>query len=65
MSALVAVVTLLISVAMLVVPGGVLFAPFLVGLSLLALVGVLARHADRSVPRHDPAMQGRRWRNGS
>jgi hypothetical protein len=65
MSALVAVVSLFLSVALLPVPGGVVFAPFLLGLSLLALVGVLAGLKDRTVRQHDPALDPRRWRNGS
>jgi hypothetical protein len=60
-----AVVALLLTVATLAVPGGVLFTPFLFGLFLLALVGVLGRLEDRTVRQHDPALDPRRWRNGS
>jgi hypothetical protein len=65
MSALVAVVSLALAVALLPVPGGVLFSPFLFGLFLLALVGVFAGLEDRSVRRHEPVLDPRRWRDGS
>jgi hypothetical protein len=66
MSALVAVVSLFLLVASLPVFGiGVLFALFLFGLFLLALVGVLAGLEDRTVRQHDPVLDPRRWRNGS
>jgi hypothetical protein len=66
MSALVAVVSLFLLVVSLPVIGvGVLVAPFLLGLFLLALVGVLGGLKDRTVRQHNPAMNPRRWRNGS
>jgi hypothetical protein len=60
-----AAAALLLSAAMLPVWGGVLFALFLFGLFLLALVGVLGSLEDRTVRQHDPAMNAKRWRNGS
>jgi hypothetical protein len=60
-----ALAVLVLTVATLPVIGGVLFAPFLFGAFLLALIGVLGGLADRSVRRHDPAMDPARWRNGS
>jgi hypothetical protein len=61
----VAVAALFLTVATLPVMGGVLFALFLFGLVLLALVGVLAGVEDRTVRQHNPAMNPRRWRDGS
>lgn len=61
MSVLVAVVSLFAALALLVVPGGVLFAPFALGLSLLALVGALGGLEDRTVRQHDPPMNPRGW----
>jgi hypothetical protein len=61
----VAVAALLITVATLPVWGGVLFALFLFGLFLLALVGVLGGLEDRTVRQHDPVLDPTRWRNGS
>jgi hypothetical protein len=56
---------LFLTIAALVVMGGVIFAPFLFGLFLLALVGVLGGLKDRAVRQHNPAMNPRRWRDGS
>jgi hypothetical protein len=64
MSAVVAVTCLLLSLALLPVPGGVVFAPFLFGLFLLALLGVFAGLEDRSVRSRQPAMDPRKWRDG-
>jgi hypothetical protein len=61
----VAVAALLLSVAMLPLWGGVLFALFLFGLFLLALVGVLSGLDDRAVRQRDPVLDPRGWRNGS
>jgi hypothetical protein len=60
-----AAAALLSTLALLAVPGGVLFAPFPLGLFLLALVGVLGGLEDRTVRQHDPVLDPRRWRNGS
>jgi hypothetical protein len=65
MSAVVAVAALLLLVATLPVFGAVLFAPFLLGLFGLALVGVLGGVENRRVRRHDPALDPTGWRNGS
>jgi hypothetical protein len=61
----VAVAALLLTVATLPVWGGVLFALFLFGLFLLAVVGVLGGLEDRSVRQRDVVLEPRRWRNGS
>ncbi len=57
--------TLFLTAAVLLPMGGVIFAPFLFGLFLLSLVGVLGGLADRSVRQHNPATNPRRWRDGS
>lgn len=57
--------TLFLTVASLMIVGGAIFALFLLfPLFLLALVGVLARAADRTVRRRDPSMDPTRWRTG-
>jgi hypothetical protein len=56
---------LLLSVATLPVWGGVLFALFLFGLFLLALVGVLGGLEDRTVRQRDVVLDPKGWRNGS
>ena len=65
MSAFVAVSSLFASVALLVVPGGALIAPFSLGLSLLALVGVMGGLENRTVRQRDPELDPRGWRDGS
>jgi hypothetical protein len=65
MSAFLALLSLLTAVALLPVPGGVLFSPFLFGLFLLCLVGVLAGLPDRRVRQRQPVLDPRRWRNDS
>ena len=65
MSALIAVLSLFLAAAFVPVVGGVLFALFPFGLFLLVLVGVLRGLDDRTVRQHNPAMNPRRWRNGS
>jgi hypothetical protein len=64
MSALVAVLSLFGSLALLLVPGGVLLVPFTAGAFLLALTGVLGGFGNRTVTQHDPEMNPRRWRDG-
>jgi hypothetical protein len=64
-SAVVAVMSLFLAVALVPVVGGILFTMLLFGLFLLALVGVLAGLDDRSVPQHDPVLDPTGWRNGS
>ena len=65
-SALVATGSLFLTAASLVAApaGGVVFAPFLFGLFLLALVGVFSGVENRAVREHDPVLDGKRWRNG-
>jgi hypothetical protein len=66
MSAVIATVSLLLTVASLVaVPAGVVLAPFTFGLFLLALVGVFGGLEDRRVRQRNPDLNGDRWRNGS
>jgi hypothetical protein len=60
-----AVAALFLTVATLPIVGGALFALFLFGLFLLALVGVLGGLANHTVRQHNPAMNPRRWRDGS
>jgi hypothetical protein len=51
----IATAALLLILATLITIGGVIFTPFLLGLFLLALLGVLARHSDGTVrPRETP-----------
>jgi hypothetical protein len=61
----IAVLSLLGAAASLVVPGGVLLAPVLLGGALLALTGGLGEREDRSVRQHDPPMNPKGWRDGS
>lgn len=62
---LIAVLSLLGAVALLLVPGGVLIASFLLGAALLALTGGLGGLENRSVRQHDPPMNPTGWRDGS
>ena len=39
--------------------------PYLFGLFLLALAGVLGELRNRTARQHNPSMNTRRWRNGS
>ena len=64
-SAFVAVASLLVTVALLPLPGGVLFAMFSFGLFLLALGGVFAGLENRTVRQHDASTDARGWRDGS
>jgi hypothetical protein len=57
--------TLFLTAAVLLPMGGVIFAPFLFGLFLLSLVGVLGGLKNRSVRQHNPATNPRRWRDSS
>jgi len=66
LSSLVAVGSLLGAVAFAPVFGGAAlsaFVPF--GSFVLGLVGVIGGLEDRSVRQNEPAMDPRRWRNGS
>ena len=62
---LIAVLSLLGAVGVLLVPGGVLIAPFLLGAALLALTGGLGGLENRSVRQHEPPMNPTGWRDGS
>lgn len=58
-----ATAALLLTIASLIPIGGVIFTPFLLGLFLIALVGVVSDHGDRTVRRQGPTLDGRAWRN--
>lgn len=64
MSALIAVISLALTVVLLPVPGGVVFAPFTFGMFVLALLGVLGGLEDRTVRPHEAQLEPRRWRQG-
>jgi hypothetical protein len=64
LSSLVAVISLLLTAASLMVIGGVVFA-LLLFFPLFALLGVFAGLEDRTVRQHNPSMDGTKWRNGS
>ena len=61
----IAALSLLGATASLLVPGGVLLAPLLLGAALLALTGGLGGLEDRSVGQHDPPMNPKGWRDRS
>jgi len=61
----IAVLSLFGAAASLLVPGGVLLAPLLLGGALLALTGGLGGLESRSVRQHEPAMNPTGWRDGS
>jgi hypothetical protein len=61
----IAALSLLGATASLLVPGGVLLAPLLLGAALLALTGGLGGLEDRSVRQHDPPMNPKGWRDRS
>jgi hypothetical protein len=62
---LIAVLSLLGAAASLLVPGGVLLAPVLLGAALLALTGALGGLENRSVRQHNPPLNPKGWRDGS
>ena len=64
LSSLVAVVSLILTVAFIPVVGGVIFSMVFFGLFLLALVGVVGGVEDRTVRQHNPSMNPREWRDG-
>jgi hypothetical protein len=59
----IATAALLLAATTLLVLGGVLLAPFLLGLFFLALVGVLARRTDGRVERRDTKLDASGWRS--
>jgi len=61
----IAALSLLGATASLLVPGGVLLAPLLLGAALLALTRGLGGLEDRSVRQHDPPMNPKGWRDRS
>jgi hypothetical protein len=61
--AFLATAALLLIVVTLPLIGGALLAPFLLGLFLLALNGVLARTSDGSVRRRDAPLDPCGWRD--
>jgi hypothetical protein len=61
----IAVLSLLGAAVSLLVPGGVLLAPLLLGAALLALTGGLGGLENRSVRQHEPPMNPKGWRDGS
>jgi hypothetical protein len=61
---IVAVGSLFATVAALMLIGGAVFAVFLFGVFLLALVGLLAGSANRTVRQHTPRLDGKQWRDG-
>lgn len=66
LSSLVAVLSLLLTAASLMVIGGVVFAVLLFfPLFLLALLSIFAGMEGRAVRQHNPSMNPRRWRDGS
>ena len=64
LSALIAIGSLLGAIVFVPLIVGVLLSLILVGLFLLALVGVLSGLEDHTVRQHDPAMDPTGWRNG-
>jgi hypothetical protein len=64
LSSLVAVVSLILTVAFIPVVGGIIFSMVFFGVFLLALVGVLSGGRDRTVRQHNPSMNPREWRDG-
>lgn len=61
---LTAIAALFGAAALVPIYGAVLFAFFLFGLFLLALVGVIGGQEDRSVRQHDAVTDPRGWRRG-
>jgi len=61
----IAALSLLGATASLLVPGGVLLAPLLLGAALLALTGGLGGPEARSVRHHAPPMNPKGWRDRS
>jgi hypothetical protein len=60
-----AIAALFLTVATVPVVGAALFTLVLIGLFLLALVGVVGSLENHTVRQHNPAMNPRGWRDGS
>ena len=65
MSSVLAVFSLFLAAAFVPVVGAALLVLILLGVFVLALVGVLGRIGDRTVHQHDPVLDPRGWRDGS
>jgi hypothetical protein len=65
MYSIVAVGALFTAVAFVPVIGAALIVLVLLGLFLLALVGVISSVGDRNVRQHEPVLDPKGWRNGS
>lgn len=63
LSSLVALVSLALTIILLPVPGGALFAMVTFGLFLLALVGVIGGMDDQRVRQRHPPMDPTGWRD--
>jgi hypothetical protein len=60
-----ALASLLLADALVPVIGAALFVLLLLGLFLLALVGVISNVGDRNVSQHELVLDPTRWRKGS
>jgi hypothetical protein len=58
-----AIAALLLTVVSLMTMTGIIFAPFLFGLFLLALAGVLALNTDGRVRQHNRQLDPDAWRS--
>ncbi|TML17197.1 MAG: hypothetical protein E6G33_03585 [Actinobacteria bacterium] len=65
MSSVLAVFSLFLAAAFVPVVGAALLVLILLGVFVLALVGVVGRLGDRTVHQHDPVLDPRGWRDGS
>jgi len=65
LSSLVAVVSLILTVAFIPVVGGVIFSMVFFGLFLLALVGVVGGVEDRTVRQRNPSLSPTEWRTSN
>ena len=61
-SSVIAVGSLFLAATLVPVVGAALFVFFLLGLFLLAIVGVISGQSDHSVRQHEPSMNPRGWR---
>jgi hypothetical protein len=65
LNSLIAVVSLLLTVALVPIPGGVLFAMVTFAVFVLAVTGVLAGLDDRTVRQRNPELNPTKWRDDS